>query len=70
MAMDKFGPDIFPCDPRKQGNTFNDGFTIDDDRVWFWFNSPDQSTHIVSIKNDQIYTIRPAKELTNEMVRN
>jgi hypothetical protein len=71
MAMDKYGPDIFPCDPRREGKTFDDGFTIDDDNIWFWFNGPDDSTHIVTIKNDKINEqLQTTKELTNEMVRN
>lgn len=52
-AMEKYGPNISPCDPRNEGKTFDDGFTVDDDSIRFWFNSPDESTHIVSINISQ-----------------
>ena len=40
-AETKYGS-ILPC-----GETFIDGFRCDDEYVQFWFNTPDNSTHLV-----------------------
>jgi hypothetical protein len=36
---------IFPCAPR---NSFEECFTREHDQVFFWYNTPDRSTHIIS----------------------
>lgn len=55
IAIEKHGPNISPCDPSKRGTTFDDCITVEDDRIRLWFNTPDKSTHIVSL---------PAKEVS------
>lgn len=64
MATEKYGPNIFPCDPKNEGKTFDDGFTVDDDSIRFWFNGPDESTHIVSVKTTINNHLQTEKEFT------
>ena len=36
---------ISPCSTRR---TFNDCFTVEDGKLYFWFNTEDNSTHILA----------------------
>ena len=36
---------IYPCATKKG---FGDCFTVDEDRIMFWFNTADESTHVLT----------------------
>lgn len=46
-AVSRFGNDIYPIGG---GKSFDDCFSLLDGHTVFWFNTPDQSSHIVSSK--------------------
>ena len=35
---------IFPCSEK---NSFNDCFTLEENSLFFWFNTSDHSTHVL-----------------------
>ncbi len=41
----KIHRDIYPCSATQ---SFNDCFTVEEDTLIFWFNTKDNSTHIMS----------------------
>ncbi|MCO4819819.1 MAG: hypothetical protein KC517_09355 [Bacteroidetes bacterium] len=45
-AKEQYG-DITPC---LHETTFKHGFTEQDGTIFFWFNTPDESTHITHMK--------------------
>ena len=36
---------IYPCSSKKN---FGDSFTVEENRILFWFNTPDKSTHVLT----------------------
>ncbi|MDD5673469.1 MAG: hypothetical protein PHC61_04860 [Chitinivibrionales bacterium] len=36
---------IWPCNDR---NDFSESFTVEDEKVFFWFNTEDESTHVLT----------------------
>jgi hypothetical protein len=36
---------IYPCSAKK---TLRDCFTVEEDQILFWFNTTDESTHVLS----------------------
>lgn len=45
-AKDRFKK-IFPCPTTK---TLRESFTIENDNIYFWFNTEDKSTHVLAEK--------------------
>jgi hypothetical protein len=48
-AIDRYER-IYPCSDR---NDFNECFTVEDGRLLFWFNTEDQSTHVMSARMER-----------------
>ncbi len=46
LAQDTY-KEILPC-PSK--GTFKESFTVENNKVYFWFNTADNSTHVMSEK--------------------
>jgi hypothetical protein len=36
---------IYPCSSKKN---LGDCFTVEEDRILFWFNTPDETTHVLT----------------------
>jgi len=38
---------IAPCSPRR---SLDDCFTVEENKLYFWFNTEDHSTHVLSVE--------------------
>ena len=50
-SAQKMYPKIYPCGIN---SSFKDCFTFKDDFVYFWFNTQDKTTHLITAKKSDV----------------